>query len=671
MASSAALARPLAVTRAIPVWASLTGIVVVSSLVRFWLGRRMPAPWIMVDELIYSELAKSFAATGHFLVRDTATGGSSYGIVYPLLIAPAYRLFGSVPTAYAVAKGIGAVTMSLACVPAYFLARRVLDRPLALAAALLSVAIPSLLYTGVLLTENAFYPLFLLAALALVAMLERPTARNQLLLLGAVLLAFLTRAQALALVPALVTAVLVVGGWRRFRVLWAVLGGGLVLAVAGEAARGNSPLALLGAYRSTGSAHYSVGSVAKWLLWHVAELDLYLCVAPFAAFLLLAWRRPREPFTAAVVSISVWLALEVAAFASLPSVSWTEERNLFYVAPFFLIALLRVVQDVPRGRAIGVCCAVAGLLPAAFPFRRFIGTKSTADTLAILPWWRLQETWISLGQVRLVATLCALAVAVLVVVLPRRFLLVLPALVLVLLAVQQRPIEARTTFASRGALFQGIRSVPPDWVDRAVGRSANVAVICTGSVDEHVVIENELFNRSVGRVLYTHARLGGNLPDTQETIGRDGYLRDPAGRLERPCYVVVDGLRDPGGRPLARDAALGVALYRLDGPLRSVTRVAGLYPNDSWSGPRVVYTRLGCHGGSVRVGLLGDPSLFRAPQTVRSGGRSLRVAPGVAASFTVPLAGCRAVFAVSPTRVPGAGDPRPLGIHFTSFDYRP
>ena len=44
------------------------------------LARRMVAPWIMVDELIYSELAKSFAAHGHFLVRGVptpATGSST------------------------------------------------------------------------------------------------------------------------------------------------------------------------------------------------------------------------------------------------------------------------------------------------------------------------------------------------------------------------------------------------------------------------------------------------------------------------------------------------------------------------------------------------------------------------------------------------------------------
>ena len=110
----------------VPAWAWLAGIVTVSTLVRYVLGRGTVAPWIMVDELIYSELAKSLADSGRFLIRGEAT--AAYGIVYPALIAPAWAIFESVPQAYAAAKAINALVMSLAAVPAYFLARRVLSR---------------------------------------------------------------------------------------------------------------------------------------------------------------------------------------------------------------------------------------------------------------------------------------------------------------------------------------------------------------------------------------------------------------------------------------------------------------------------------------------------------------------------------------------------------------
>ena len=70
-----------------PAWVWLAGIVVVSAAIRIALARRMVAPWIMIDEIVYSELAKSFAATGSFLVRGVPSHG--YGFVYPVLIAPA------------------------------------------------------------------------------------------------------------------------------------------------------------------------------------------------------------------------------------------------------------------------------------------------------------------------------------------------------------------------------------------------------------------------------------------------------------------------------------------------------------------------------------------------------------------------------------------------------
>ena len=111
---------------------------------------------------------------------------------------------------------------------------------------------------------------------------------------------------------------------------------------------------MLGAYETAGHSTYHVGAVTKYFLYHVAFLDVSLGVLPFAAFLLLAFglrgldRRTRI-FLAAALSLSFWLVLEVAAFASANiELLRVEERNMFYVAPFFLIALLtlRPVHEV-------------------------------------------------------------------------------------------------------------------------------------------------------------------------------------------------------------------------------------------------------------------------------------------------------------------------------------
>ena len=281
----------------VAVW--LAGIVVASTAFRAWLGSRMPAPFIFTDELQFQENARSLAAGDWLLVRGEAFGIAS--VLYPLLIAPAYALFDSLPDAYAAARTVNAVVMSLAAVPAYFLSRRVLPAGLSLFAAVLAVALPSLAYTGTLMTENAFYPAFLLVAWALVRVLERPSVLGQALLLGACGIAVLARVQGLALVLAALTAPLLLRlvarrPLRPFAPLYLVAAGGGVLVLAAQLVRGASLPSLFGAYEVVGEGGYDGAEVLRFLFWHVAELDLYVGVFPLAALIVLVARlRALEP----------------------------------------------------------------------------------------------------------------------------------------------------------------------------------------------------------------------------------------------------------------------------------------------------------------------------------------------------------------------------------------
>lgn len=698
--SAVAAVRARAVS--IPAWAWLAGIVVLSAAVRIALGRRMVAPWIMIDEIVYSELAKSFAAHGHFLVRGDSSHG--YGFVYPVLIAPAWRLFGAVPDAYRAAKAIDGVLMSLAAVPAYFLARRLLAPRLALVAALLAVLVPSMLYTGTVMTENAFYPLFLAVALTLVVTLERPTSRRQILLLALCALAYATRAQAAALVPAIATAPLLlvlverrgVRGLRPFATLYGVLGAGVVLALLATAARGRSPLTLLGAYRAATTSSYSASGILRFFLYHLAELDLYVGVIPFAALLAL-WLSPRaavpaaRAFAAGSFALTVWLLAEVAAFASQRSVDKIEERNMFYVAPFALTALLGLAAAadvVPRRRRpLLAAAAIAAVLPVFVPYRHFITTSAIADTFALLPWWWVQDHGVDMGDIRWVALAVGVAAAAVFVWLPRRYALVLPALVAAyFLATSFVAENGRHGIhkASLGKLWAGIRVAHPDWIDRAVGEDASVAVLYSGKATQETVWENEFFNRSVGHV-YDFGPAPDPLPATPVVRRADGRLA-AGGEVVRAEYVLADGSIDLKGRVLAPDGNLGVALYRVAGPVVLLTDVTGLYPNDTWSGRNVTYRRVECSGGRLSVLLGSDPSLFTRAQTViaREGGRVVgraRIAPAGQARLSVPLSDgpgslCTVRFEVVRTAVParvisGSADHRALGAHFLAFDYKP
>ena len=685
-------------------WAWLAAIVAGSAGFRIGLGRGLVAPFIMVDEVIWSDVARGLADAGEPLLRDQPDPG--YSIVYPLLISPVYALFESLPHAYAGVKALNAVVMSLAAVPAFFLARRVMRDGVALLAALLAVALPSLAYTGTVMTENVFYPLFLVAVLVLVLVLERPTVGRVILLLALVALAFATRVQALALLPALLVAPLVLAVFERrglrsifsrFRWLYGITVGLGVIAIGVQLVAGRSPQELLGAYSPVDEAGYDLGAALRYLWWHVAELSLYVLVVPLAATIVLVGRARSvdgrlQAFLAALVSVTVCLVPVVAVFASRFSLR-IEERNLFYVAPLLCIALLAWVElGTPRPRVLATAAAlVSALLVVAIPFDRFLTTSAITDTLMLLPLWSLQdrigESWITLAALALAAGLAAAFLFV-----PRRFAIALPLLVLGLWVLAIRPIWWGThgfERFSRGALFQGIRTAERDWVDQTLASDERAAFLWTGRTDRLTVNETEFFNRGVGPVYYVTDPTPGGLPETRVRIDpRTGRVTLPGGAAVRDRFLLADSSFEPDGEALARDKGWGVTLWRVNPPLVSAVRIDGLYPNDTWSGKTVTHLRRRCAPGRLTVSLSSDPSLFLERQTVlaRSNGAivgRVRLRPEGRAVLSVPVSptpgttDCRVVYSVTPTAVPaevpgGANpDPRELGAHFNRFVYRP
>ena len=228
----------------------------------------------------------------------------------------------------------------------------------------------------------------------------------------------------------------------------------------------------------------------------------------------------------------------------------------------------------------------------------------------------------------------------------------------------------------------------PNWIDRLVGSNADVAVLWTGSMPStYPVYENEFFSRSV-RTVYDvdGAARPDPLPETDVTRSPDGRLVTADGKPIKAQYVLASTAVEVEGKRVGKPDGAGVELYRVGGPVIIPTRVAGLYPNGTWSTPRVVYQRVDCTGGSVAVDLEGDPNLFKRPQTVfvHEGGRLVaqKAIPGSSqTTLKVPLrrapnGRCTAVFTFGQVKVPaqvepGSTDTRPLGAHFLNFTYNP
>jgi glycosyltransferase involved in cell wall biosynthesis len=689
--------------RAVPIWAWLTGLFAAAVAVDLALALRVVSPWIMSDEVVYSDMARSFADTGSFLVRE---GHANYGFLYPLLISAPYRVFGSVGDAYDWARVLNALAVCSVVLPVYLLARRVVRPGFALTAAALSVGVPALVYTGTLMTENLFYPVSAWVAYALVRALEEPTTKRQLVLLAVCALAFLTRAQAVALIAAALTAPLVLawiergrprrlGAWKP---LYGIVAAGALLVLVVQLARGESPSAILGGYSvTTTNASYGVWPSLRWVVWHFASLDLSLFVVPFAAFIVLVANarhldRPLRVFCAAGAPLIVWLTLEVGVFAS----QWSdriEERNLFYVAPLFLIALLAWIE---RGqpsppRASVVAAGLAAALPGTIPFVQLMNINAQADTLFIQPWWYLGDRVAGLGNVPLLAVATSVALAAAFLWLPRRFAPALPVLVAFGFFLTWVPLQLwihSFPRLSAAAYTTGIGpSVPSSWIDAAVGRDADVTLVWSGD-NPYRGWENEFWNRSIRRVYDLGAKplVGGADEPALVLQPATGALRLPGDKPVRVEYVLAPADVQIVGERVAADEHRQMVLYRVDGPLRTATTVHG-WEVDLWTGPSVEWTGHACVGGSLRVPVKSDPTLFAGvTQRIAVSGTTpkrfvVSLLSTASKTIVVPLRPangvCRVRFDITPSRRPsdypalGNPDSRRLGVLVSGFQYVP
>jgi hypothetical protein len=260
--------------------------------------------------------------------------------------------------------------------------------------------------------------------------------------------------------------------------------------------------------------------------------------------------------------------------------------------------------------------------------------------------------------------------------------------VLVYFAVSQYPIVDQHRYRSAQHLFGGIAMKDRDWIDRSVGRDANVAFLWTGTSSEFTIWENEIFSRSIGDIYTTGPAVPGGLAQTPVSIDKStGYVRGPDGARVPVSFVLTDATGEFGGTVVGEDGIKRLVLYRVHGPLRQVAFVDGLYPQDTWSGKRVTYTRHECTGGNLEVEVQSDSALFKQPYTllIRVGGKvvdRVLIDPLLTKQIIrMPLEAmgdkCVVRFEVDRTAIPKAvtngenPDPRELGLHFNRFDYEP
>ncbi len=685
----------------------LGAIVVVSSLLRIALNWDASAPWIFIDELIYSELGRS--AFDGFAIRGVPVSG--YGSVYPYLIAPAYVLFDNLVDAYRAVQVINAVIMSLTAIPVYMIARIMMGRRWSLVAAALAVAIPAMTYSSVVMTESAFYPLYALAAMIVLYALRRGGVVLQLLVFASALLCFETRPQGGVIVPAFALAIVllallecrVAAPGRRLRALaaelarfwftWALLVVSIISIVGLQRHRGQPLSSLLGAYSvlADGGSRYQTKPIISAFIQHLAEMDLWLGVLPIIALLVLlgyavsrSGTRELRIYAAGAVALIVSMTAVVAAFAVFTNIGRVEERNLFYVGFLALTALCWwASQGLPRqARWFPIAVGIAVALPVLLPFGALLNQTAVSDTFGLFLPWAIQNRLVDATLTAPVVLAGAVAAAVIAVMVRPRFAWLLVVATSVFFVLSGVAVDKRTDKASQGALAQGVSSVP-DWIDRAVPPGRSVSVVYPGALWPLKIWEDEFFNHSVGSVYSIGVPMPASLPETVVIIDGRGNVTDRAGNPLTLPYVLSDGTVHLEGDVIATDAPRNMFVIRTHGTLRATESTTGVM-GDQWSGAEFSYMRYRCSGGSVVVTLASNAQLHPTPVTVTP-----YVSDAALPAITVPTTGtttavtklapadgaCAVRYVVTPTAVPalvfGAPDTRALGVLVLNVSYRP
>ena len=178
------------------------------ALLAVWYSARIRDWSVMTDELQYAKLALAVWESGSPLPSLHGTSVAVANQLYPLLLTPVYGPLAS-PDAFRVAHVVNAVVMASAAVPAYLLARELLDRAWAFAVAVLAVVLPWMVLVGFLMSEVVGYPAFLWAVLAFQRAVVAPSDRRDALAAAALVVAILARTQFTALALVLPLAIVI------------------------------------------------------------------------------------------------------------------------------------------------------------------------------------------------------------------------------------------------------------------------------------------------------------------------------------------------------------------------------------------------------------------------------------------------------------------------------
>jgi hypothetical protein len=481
--------------------ASILGVALALGWILSLATTRVKNWFVMTDELYYERLAVSVAQTGSLLPRIHGELVSNVNQLYPVLLSPVYG-DGDVTSSLQSAHRLNAFLIASASIPVYLLARRLhVGWFLSLWVGALSVAVPWIVLSSFLLTENVAYPMFCWALLALAYAVERKRWTSDLLGLVAIAAAVLARTQFVVLLAVFLVAVLLESiletSWRRApRELWrtrrpfVVLYGGLLFVVVVAVAIGEGSK-LLGSYSVTAENVRIDFGLVQLVFEHVAALALGLAILPFLVGI--AWLidrlRPSSPsrercFAVVGTTALVLVLVQVASFNQRFGAGLVKDRYLFYVVPIVLLGLAAAVSQRrwPRWWALAIPAAAAALGFVSMPVTAY--EKLNVDSIVAILHRELLELATSSRWAHVLLVLAVLVVLQ-ALLLARAFMPWRPvAITAAVLASLVLPLEAVYAF-DRLFAVNGTNGLPVtldqagvfSWLDRNVGAEGRFTVV--------------------------------------------------------------------------------------------------------------------------------------------------------------------------------------------------
>jgi hypothetical protein len=560
-----------------------------------WQASRHPVPTIFYDELEITELARSIADTGEPARRGVPYPGTASLLAY--FLAPAWWL-SSASAAYATAKVLLVLCMTATIFPAYALARLVVSRWWALAAAAGATAVPALAYSSILVEEPLAYPLSTLALWLIARVLVAPGWVGLGLAVVASGAAAWARTQLSVLFAVLALGLLWLA-WdsetgRRWRASWSrwdwagavVIAIGVVLAF--SAVMGH----LSASWRETTFKFKE--RIFDHAAWSTGALAIGIGVFPLLAGIAAlvrprGERHDRETSAFTVVGLVsllafVWYAGIKGAYLSTQYGTVVVERNLIYLCPIlFAATALGFTRGFGRWWAIAVGAVVTVYAVAAVPLRLDQFPYYDAHGLAAGSFLNRVLEWPEglIEAALLVVCFLALAAVVALRVLrsdSRAYRTIVATTGIAVLA-WTLTTEVYAAQGERHLSTQVEKNLakPFDWVDRATDGSS-VVVLGQAISDPTGVQLTEFFNRSVKLVWSLDGsaiKVGGPIltPDLQAD---DGTLTPTPGT---EYVLALNGVELQA--PLV-DSRGNDRLYRVGGgPLKLAAAITG-QESDGW-----------------------------------------------------------------------------------------